>query len=230
MAQRTGTFTYDDVCEMPACICDGCYLYIFLRNNLLTSDSLPFTRAVVSEIEQLSTGGVEVTFIYNDEKFPLIEGSPAEMTFGEEGNFCDPDCGSECSWMDKVLRLIENSGLTGLVDRHYIVFADDEEVVSGSFKLPRIPFVTGFRLSDIRVSCFTYNANTHGTIRITVNGTIIAELEDVDFSEQMQIPILSGMTLIAYDQMPVLQLVDVEQTVYGAFAYGLVVELHGSPE
>lgn len=215
---------------MPQCMCVDCDILIFLRNGALTSDGKPYIVGHVTQVLQLSSGGIQVTFTYDDATLPTEEideeDVPIEISFGEDGTACDPDCFTDCSWASKVLSLLENATIAGLQNRHYILYQDDEPVADGSFNLPRIPFTPGFRLTSVRITCFTYNANTEGTFNLKVGATTIASFEGT-LEEQRVLVLVPGLELIAYDAMPVLECVDVAQTVYEAFALGLVIELIG---
>lgn len=211
-------------------MCQGCPIFLFLRDDLLTSEGKPYIIGTITLIEQLSTGAVEVTFTYDDSTLPTEgEGedeAPIEITFGEDGTVCDPDCGVECSWMAKVLSLINSATVSGLQNRHYILYAENQNVENGVFSIPRIPFPTGLQLTSVKLSCFTYNENTQGNFQIKVDGVGIAAFSGT-LAEQRAMTVAPGLEIIDYDKMPILECTDVEQVVYGEFALGLVLELIG---
>lgn len=207
-------------------MCQGCSIYLFLRNELLTSDAKPYIIGTVTLIEQLSTGAIEVTFTYDDATLPLDEGEPIEIVFGVDGTVCDPDCGEACSWLAKVLAIVNSATISGLQNRHEILYAENQVVESGVFSIPRIPFTGGFQLTSMRLSCFTYNENTQGTFRVKVDGITIAEFMGT-LEEQRVMNLTPGLETIAYDKLPIVELIDVEQVVYGEFALGLVIEFLG---
>lgn len=218
---------YDEVCNMPECMCANCPIFIFLRNGALTSDGKPYIIGTITLINQLSTGGIEITFTYDDATLPVVGEDPIEITFGVDGTACDPDCGSDCSWLVKMLAVLDTAAISGLQNRHYILFPEGEPVEDGTFQLPRIPFSPGgLRLTTVRITCFDYNANTQGTFNLKVGATIIASFTGT-LAEQRVLALVPGLETIAYDAKPVLECIDVEQVVYEAFALGLVVELIG---
>lgn len=218
---------YLALCDMPQCMCVDCSVFIFLKAPTLTTDGLPYFMGTVREIEELSSGGVDVTIEYDDATLPLVEGDPMEVTFPSvsvEGSVCDPDCAGPCDWLTKVQRMMESALPGGLINRHYQVYDPDESAANGVFDLPRIPFVPGYRLTDVRVTCFTYDINTTCTIQLKVGSTVKAQFTG-NLAQQRQLTILS--TDLANDALPQLHITSLVNGVYGLDAQGLVIELIG---
>lgn len=220
---------YADNCDMPQCMCVACPVFIFLKDDRLTTGGLPYIMGTVVSIEEVSSGGVDVTIQYDDATLPLV-GDPAaklEIEFpsaSAEGTACNPDCAGECDWVTKVQRMLESASPVSLLTRHYILFTDEQDVANGSFLLPRIPFVPGLRLSDVRITCFTYDINTSGTFQLKVGATVKAEYVG-NLAQQRQFTILGADLL--NDVLPEFTISGLTNGVYGLAAAGLVVEIMG---
>lgn len=227
MATKNAVKHYPALCDMPQCMCVDCEVKVFLKGDQLTTDGLPYFEGIVTSIEELSTGGIDVTIQYDDATLPLVEGDPLEVEFSSTsaaGNVCDPDCAGECDWLTKVIRLIQSALPGGLINRHYQLYASGVEVENGVFPVPRIPFVPGYRLTDVRLTCYLYDINTTGTFRLKRGATVIAEFIG-SLAQQRQMTILVDDLL--NDELPELHITGLTNGVYGVEAEGLVLELIG---
>ena len=226
MAIKTAVKHYANQCDMPSCICVDGPVVMFLKNDRLTTDGKPYFPGTVTTITLLTTGGVDVTVQYNDATLPLVLGVPIEVIFplAEDATVCDPDCADECDWFAKIRRMLDAEGTGGLLNRWYIAFTSAQDVANGVFEIPRIPFEPGFRLTDVRLTCFNYDINTTGTFEVKVGATVIAEFVG-NLAQQRQMTILVPDLL--NDEMPELHCSGVANGVYGLAAAGLVVEFIG---
>lgn len=220
---------YASTCDMPQCMCEGCEVFIFLKDDQLTTSGLPYIMGTVTAIVNASSGGVDVTVQYSDLLLPLVGDPPAKLEIifpsaSIEGTACNPDCAGECDWITKVKRMLESATENTLLQRHYILFNDEQDVANGSFLLPRIPFLPGMRLSDVRLTCFTYDINTTGTFRLKVGSSVKAQFIG-NLAQQRQFTILSADLL--NDVLPELTITGLTNGVYGQAAVGLVIELMG---
>lgn len=226
MAIKTAVKHYEAQCDMPSCICVDGPVVMFLKDDRLTTDGKPYLPGTVTVINILTTGGVDVTVQYDDTTLPLVDGDPILIVFpvSEDATACDPDCSDECDWFTKVRRMLDAEGTGGLLNRWYIAYLSNQDVANGSFDIPRIPFEPGFRLTDLRLTCSTYDINTTGTFRIKVGATTVAEFIG-NLAQQRQMTILVPDLL--NDEMPELHITGVANGVYGLAAAGLVVEFIG---
>jgi hypothetical protein len=226
MALQNVVKHYADECDMPSCICVDGAVVIFLLDDELTTDGKPYFPGTVTEIEILTTGGVDITIQYDDATLPLVEGEPMAVIFppAEDATVCDPDCAEDCDWFTKVRRMMDAEGNGGLLSRWYIAYTSEEDVANGVFQIPRIPFDPGFRLTDVRITCFTYDINTTGTFTLKVGATNIAQFVG-NLAQQRQMTIL--VTDLLNDELPELHITGVTNGVYGLAAAGLVLELLG---
>lgn len=218
---------YASLCDMPQCMCVGCPVKVFLKDDQLTTDGLPYFEGIVTAILELSSGGIDVTIQYQDTTLPVVDGDPLVVEFSSTsaaGNVCDPDCAGDCDWITKVIRLVQSALPGGLINRHYQLFASGDCVANGSFDIPRIPFVPGYRLTDVRLACFTYDINTTATFQLKKGATVIAEFIG-SLAQQRQMTILVPDLL--NDELPELHITGLANAVYGLCAEGLVLELIG---
>lgn len=218
---------YESACDMPPCMCVDCPVFIFLKGDLLTTGGLPYLMGTVTAIEDAASGGIDVTIQYDDTTLPLDGEDKLVIIFpsaSAEGTACNPDCAGECDWVTKVQRMLESASPVSLLSRHYILFSDIQEVANGSFLLPRIPFLPGMRLSDVRITCFVYDINTTATFQLKVGATVKAEFIG-NLAMQRQFNILSADLL--NDVLPELHITGLANGVYGLAATGLVIELMG---
>lgn len=226
MAIKTAVKHYADQCDMPSCICVDGPVVVFLRGDLLTTDGKPYFPGTVTLIDILTTGGVDVTIQYDDSTLPIVEGEPMEVIFpvSDDATVCDPDCAAECDWFTKVRRMLDAEGTGGLLNRWYILYESNEDVANGTFEIPRIPFEPGFRITDLRITCFVYDLNTTGTFTLKVGATNIAQFVG-NLAQQRQMTIL--VTDLLNDELPELHITGLTNGVYGLAAAGLVLEFIG---
>lgn len=223
---KTGVKHYDKLCDMPACMCVGCPVYIFLRGGLNTTDGLPYLMGTVQSIVDVVTGGVDVTITYDDTTAPASD--PAfEMTFSpdEDPSVCDPDCAGECDWLTKVKRMMESSLNGGSFLLQYAIYDIDADVANGIFPVPRIPLDPGFRLTDVRLTCYEYDINTELTAQLKVGATVKAQYNAGNLAMQRQLTIVDADCL--NDELPELHITGLLNTAYGLSAKGLVLHLQG---
>lgn len=226
MALKTAVVHYTADCDMPACMCVDCDVFVHLKGDLLTTDGLPYIMATVVSIIAAASGGIDVTLHYDNATLPVDGSDPIDLVFGsgEDANACDPDCAGNCDWMTKVKRMIESALPGGLINRHYQLYVDGETVENGAFLLPRIPFEPGFRLTDVRITCFVYDINTEGTFQLKVGASVKAEFIG-NLAQQRQLTIL--VPDLANDALPELHITGLTNGVYGLAAEGFVIELIG---
>lgn len=223
---QTAEKHYLALCDMPQCMCVGCTVFIFFKDPDLSTDGLPYIMGTVTAIEELTSGGVDVTIQYDDATLPVTD-PEFEVIFpgvAEEGTVCDPDCGGVCDWVTKVKRMIESALPGGLINRHYQLYTSEEDVANGVFLLPRIPFVPGYRLTDVRITCFTYDLNTSATFELKVGASVKANFTGT-LAQQRQLAILDSD--LDNDELPELHITGLTNNVYGLAAAGLVIELIG---
>lgn len=227
MALRNVVKHYVSACDMPSCICLDGEVAIPLLPDELTTDGFPYFFGTVTIITENATGGFDVTIQYDDTTLPLVEGVPLVPVFpaaGEEGNVCDPVCAGPCDWFTLVRRMIDAGGSDGLISRGYQLYEADEDVADGVFLIPRIPFEPGYRMTDLRLTCFTYDINTTGTFTLKVGGVNVAQFIG-NLAEQRQMTILVPDLL--NDELPELHITGLTNGVYGVAAAGLVIEFIG---
>lgn len=226
MSLQTVVKHYADECDMPACICVNGPVVIFLMGELLTTDGHPYFPGTVTVIDILTTGGVDVTIQYDDSTLPIVDAAPLEVIFppAAEATVCDPDCNDDCDWFNKVRRMLDAEGTGGLLSRWYILYESTADVANGVFEIPRIPFEPGFRITDLRITCFNYDINTTGTFTLKVGATNIAQYVG-NLAQQRQLTILVQDLL--NDELPELHITGLTNGVYGLAAAGLVLEFKG---
>lgn len=215
---------YEALCDMPRCICPAMPVAMFLKNGLLTTDAKPYIEGVVISVTEDGSGGIDVVISYDDTTMPTEEETLVVVSFGDEGTACDPDCLDECSWLSKVLSL-QATGSSRIINRFYQLFGPDEDVTTGVFDIARIPFPTGFRLTDVRLTCYTYDINTTLDVTLQVGADLKAHATGQALGAQVALTI--DAALLPYDGKPVLTIPGLTNGVYGMAAKGLVLELIG---
>lgn len=222
---QTVTKHYTEACDMPQCMCEGCDVYLFLRGELLTADGLPFLMGTVVSITDAVSGGIDVAINYSDITAPVTDPEfVGSFAPDEDPTLCDPDCAGECDWVTKVKRMLESSLPGGLFLLQYAIYDIDDDVANGIFPIPRIPFVPGFRLTDVRITCHEYDINTLATFRLKVGSTVKAQITQ-DLRKQRVLTIVSADCL--NDVLPELHITGLTNTAYGHAAKGLVLHLFG---
>lgn len=217
---------YADACDMPACMCVGCDVYLFLRGVLLTTDGLPYLMGEVVSITDAVSGGVDVVISYDDTTVPVTD-PEFEGSFDPDADptLCDPDCAEECDWVTKVKRMMDSALPGGLFLLQYTIYDIDADVANGIFPVPRIPFPAGFRLTDARLTCYEYDINTELTVQLKVGATVKAQYVTGNLAQQRQMTIVSADCL--NDALPELHITGLVNTAYGLAAKGLVLHLFG---
>lgn len=222
MATRTSTYHVEDLCDLPSCIQEDAQVLIFLMDGDLTTDGKAYFNATVVEVDQLSTGGVDVTVSYEDSTLPNDLQGEDGLTIGED--VCTPDCAGDCDWAGKMINTIESSATSNLITRSMVIYEDAEWVEDGTFDLKRIPLDPGYRITSAKLTCNRYDNDTDVTVRLKVGGTIHAEyIGDLGSIATMSI-IDSDLDL---DVLPRLEISGTTNAVYLDGAKGLVLELMG---
>ncbi len=223
MASRTVVKHFIEACDLPSCLTNGSTATVFFKDGRLTTDVKPFIDGTITAITQTSSGGYDVSFTYNDATMPFVIMFP---TGSAAGNSCDPDCLTECSWVWKMRKSIPQSLIPlNLLVRAYQLYSFDAWVANGTFDLPRIPFDEGFRMTEVKLTCFTYDPSTTATIELKVDGVTIASFSgSLLHCRGMNIAIRD----IAHDKMPMVVITNVTSAVYDDAALGLVIEIVGT--
>lgn len=226
---ETATKHYDALCDMPNCMCVACEVYLFLTRGLVTTTSQPYIIGTVVSITEVPSGGVDVVISYDNSILPddPDTGETVVITFGtgaSDGTACDPDCKSDCAWVDKVIALIGPNSSGGVISRDYQIFGETEEVADTAPQIPKIPFPTGFKVTGVWLTCYAYDPDTTGKFHLLVNTTLYATYEG-NLSGVKALTILHDT--IPQDAEIVLQITNVVNGVYGAAAKGLVIEFLG---
>ena len=227
MALQQSTITYDEVCLMPACICEDAEVVFFLQDDLLTTAGLPYVVGTVVSVTQLSTGAIEVVIQYDDATLPIVDGDKLEVIFpgaSVVGTVCAPDCSGICDWMGKVLALIANTDLqsTYLLERQ--IYTPANWVADGTFVTPRMTLSPGMRLAAVKITCDTYDSGTTLTLNLKVGSTVVAQYIG-NLSAQKSATIL--VNDILNDQKPTVEITGTAYTNYATAAKGLIVTLIG---
>jgi hypothetical protein len=217
---------YEDLCDMPQCICALAIVAMFLKNDLLTTDGKPYITGEVQSVTETGSGGVDVVIEYDDATMPLDGpyGDPIEVSFGDEGTACNPDCLMECEWLAKAILLVGAS--TSLINRSYKILEPGAPVVDGAFDIPRIPFASGLLVAGCSLSCFEYDIDTEADFVVSVGAQVVA-IGSGNLASQLQLALVSP--LIAFDAKPVLTITNLVNNGYSAVAEGLVLEFTGIP-
>lgn len=225
----TATKHYEALCDMPSCICVDCEVYLFINRtlDLLTTDGKPYIIGTVISITEVPSGGLDVVISYDDSTLPEnpATGETLVVTFptgAQDGTVCDPACKTGCDWVTLMLSIVGNA--VGVINKEYLIYAFNQHVVDGASYLPRICFPNGFLLTDVRISCTTYDINTTADFTLKIGSTTIASYSG-NLSAQKQFTLLQP--LMGYDELPDFRIDNLTNGVYGDFAEGLVLELIG---
>jgi hypothetical protein len=229
MASQNVTKHYNSACDMPNCICPNASVFLWMQRQLLTTNGFPYFMGTVTTVTEVPSGGFDVVINYDDALLPndpstgqkLVPDFPSSAS---AGTVCDPDCNTDCSWVTRMLQVLHAGSSGGVISRSYLVFGQNQDVANGAFDIPRIPFLTGYRLTDVRITCFGYDTNTSAAFLLKVGAVVYASYTG-NLSGQKQLAI--AHPVIAYDEMPLLQISGLVNGVYGQSAKGLVLELIG---
>ena len=226
MATRTATYHLEDPCDLPSCIAEDAEVVFFLMDGESTTDGKPYLPATVTEVQELSTGGIDVTVSYSDNTLPVDLRGVDGIVFPDQANptACFPDCYGDCDWVMKLIRVAESAVTTSTLTRTYTIYEDAEWVEDGTFALKRIPFDPGFRITAAKLTCNRYDANTDVVVRLKVGSTVHCEyIGDLTSIATMSI-IDRDLDL---DVLPSLQISGTTNAVYLDGAKGLVLDLIG---
>lgn len=159
MAYRTVVKHYVAACDLPSCLCLNSPARVFLKADRTTIDGKPFLDGTVSALSQRSDGGYDLSFTYSEVTAPpgFVALFP---TASAGGNVCDPDCMDECSWMWKLQKMIDGIDQAALIKESYQIVPQDTHLSNSITYIPREIFATGFHLTQIALTCHTYD---HGT-------------------------------------------------------------------
>lgn len=227
MALQQSTITYDEVCLMPACICEDAEVVFFLQDDLLTTAGLPYVVGTVVSVTQLSTGAIEVVIQYDDATLPIVDGEKLEVIFpgaAVVGTVCAPDCSGICDWMGKVLKLWETVEPITAYKDPYQIYAPANWVADGQFEIPRMANLPGLRMFRVAIACSTYDSGTTLTLNLKIGSTVVAQYVG-NLSAQKSATIL--VTDILNDQKPIVEITGTAYTNYATAAKGLVVTTFG---